>query len=131
MCRAYEILNYPNPYHFSSIFSNAKDSDMWMEAFRAKFDGIGTFGKEQWDALLGHCGAVTDQPAILFAAVGEWDTGGIWPNFGPAHDEHTARRAYGEETLQRLVDTVRRYDPDGVLQIGGFTRMLEDPAVAA
>jgi hypothetical protein len=68
MCRAYEILGYPNPYHFSSVFANAKDADMWMEAFRAKFDGVGTFGKEQWDALLGHCGAVTDQPAILFAA---------------------------------------------------------------
>jgi hypothetical protein len=68
MCRAYEILGYPNPYHFSTVFANAKDADMWMEAFRAKFDGVGTFGKEQWDALLGHCGAVTDQPAILFAA---------------------------------------------------------------
>ena len=68
MCRAYEILGYPNPYHFSSIWANAKDCDMWMEAFRAKFDGIGTFSLEQWDALLGHCGAVTDQPAILFAA---------------------------------------------------------------
>jgi hypothetical protein len=67
MCRAYEILGYPNPYHFSSVWANAKDSDMWMEAFRAKFDGISTFEREQWDALLGHCGAVTDQPAILFA----------------------------------------------------------------
>ena len=67
MCRAYEILGYPNPYHFSSVWANAKDSDMWMEAFRAKFDGVGTFEREQWDALLGHCGAVTDQPAILFA----------------------------------------------------------------
>lgn len=67
MCRAYEILGYPNPYHFSSVFANAKDSDMWMEAFRAKFDGVGTFQKEQWDQLLGHCGAVTDQPAIIFS----------------------------------------------------------------
>jgi hypothetical protein len=68
MCRAYEILGYPNPYHFSSLFANAKDCDMWMEAFRAKFDGVGSFEREQWDQLLGHCGAVTDQPAIIFAA---------------------------------------------------------------
>lgn len=67
MARAYEILGYPNPYHFSSVFANAKDCDMWMEAFRAKFDGVGTFGREQWDQLLGHCGAVTDQPAVIFA----------------------------------------------------------------
>lgn len=67
MCRAYEVLGYPNPYHFSSVFANAKDCDMWMEAIRAKFDGVGTFEREQWDQLLGHCGAVTDQPAILFA----------------------------------------------------------------
>ncbi len=40
----------------------------------------------------------------LFAAMAEWDTGGIWPNFGPADDERTARRAYDEETLRRIVD---------------------------
>jgi hypothetical protein len=68
MCRAYEILGYPSPYHFSSLFANAKDCDMWMGAFRAKFDGVGTFEREQRDQLLGHCGAVTDQPTIIFAA---------------------------------------------------------------
>jgi hypothetical protein len=40
----------------------------WMEAFRAKFDGVGSLGREQWGQLLGHCGAVTDQPAIILAA---------------------------------------------------------------
>lgn len=58
----------------------------------------------------------------IFAALGEWDTGGIWPNFGPAHDERTARRAYDPQTLARLTAVVERYDPDGVLAIGGFTR---------
>ena len=67
----------------------------------------------------------------LFAALGDWDTGGIWPNFGPAHDEQTARRAYDEETLQRLVEVSRRYDPDGVLQIGTFTQLVDPPAAAA
>jgi hypothetical protein len=68
MARAYEILGYPNPYHFSSIWANARDSDLWLEAFQAKWDGAGApFGRAQWDQLLGHCGAVTDQPAILFA----------------------------------------------------------------
>lgn len=62
MQRAYAILGYANPYHFSSIFGNIKDCDMWMEAFNAKYHGKGSFGKEQWDQLLGHCGAVTDFP---------------------------------------------------------------------
>ena len=51
----------------------------------------------------------------LFAALQEWDTGGIWPNFGPAHDAVTARRAYDARTLARLAEVVERYDPDGVL----------------
>ena len=67
----------------------------------------------------------------MFEALGDWDTGGIWPNFGPAHDEQTARRAYDEETLQRLVEVSRTYDPDGVLQIGTFTQTIEPPAAAA
>jgi FAD/FMN-containing dehydrogenase len=67
----------------------------------------------------------------LFGALAEWDTGGIWPNFGPADDEQTARRAYDDETLQRLVDIAQNYDPDGVLQVGGFTRMVGDSAEAA
>lgn len=28
---------------------------MWSDALAAKYDGEGTFGKEQWDQLLGHC----------------------------------------------------------------------------
>lgn len=67
----------------------------------------------------------------LFDAFAAWDTGGIWPNFGPADDERTARRAYDEETLQRLVDIAGTYDPDGILQVGAFTRMVDDPAEAA
>jgi hypothetical protein len=40
---------------------------MWIEAMNAKFKGIGRpYGKEQWDALLGHCQAVTDTPCVVF-----------------------------------------------------------------
>lgn len=40
---------------------------MWVEAMNAKFKGIGKpYGKEQWDALLGHCQAVTDNPCVIF-----------------------------------------------------------------
>ena len=79
---------------------------------------------------------MADSPAMehaqqMFADLAEWDTGGIWPNFGPAHDEATARRAYDEDTLERLAEIVDRYDPDGVLQIGGFTRTIGRTAEAA
>ena len=30
-----------------------RDCSMWLEAFQAKYDGVGTFEKEQWDQLLG------------------------------------------------------------------------------
>jgi FAD/FMN-containing dehydrogenase len=58
----------------------------------------------------------------LFGALSQWDTGGIWPNFGPPHDAETARRAYDPETLERLVEVARTYDPDGVMQAASYTR---------
>jgi len=67
----------------------------------------------------------------IFAALDEWDTGGVWPNFGPAHDARTARRAYDPETLARLTAVVEKYDPDGVLAIGEFTRAAETAEDAA
>ena len=39
-----------------------------MEALEAKFDGKGKlYGRKEFDKLLGHCQAVSDIPAILFA----------------------------------------------------------------
>ena len=68
MHRAMTILGYPNPYHYSSIVDNVKDSDTWMEAIDAKYNGKGTMpSKAFFDGLLGHVGAVTDAPCLLFA----------------------------------------------------------------
>ncbi len=39
---------------------------MWLQLTKAKFEGKGTYGKEDIDKLLGHCGAVTDMPRHLF-----------------------------------------------------------------
>jgi hypothetical protein len=58
----------------------------------------------------------------VFAALADWDTGGVWPNFGPPADPAAARRAYDPATLVRLQEVVRRYDPDGVLQAGAGVR---------
>ncbi|RMY06178.1 hypothetical protein D0868_06005 [Hortaea werneckii] len=78
MHRALSLLNYPNPYHFSSMLDNVLECDLWMQALRAKFYGLpppppqGANGlpihedKKFWDGLLGHVSATTDSPANLF-----------------------------------------------------------------
>ncbi|WEW61431.1 hypothetical protein PRK78_006921 [Emydomyces testavorans] len=64
---ALKRLGYEDTYHMvSAAFENMKDCEMWMDAIRAKFDGIGKFEKEDWDQLLGHCQAVTDSPCASF-----------------------------------------------------------------
>ncbi|KAI9714605.1 MAG: hypothetical protein M1828_001142 [Chrysothrix sp. TS-e1954] len=99
MQRALEILGYPNPYHFSSMYGNILDSDMWVLSMQAKekqYSYIsstygasepvtparldeassvaltdaerGALSKGHFDALLGHCGAVTDSPCVHFHA---------------------------------------------------------------
>ena len=67
MQEALSILGYPNPYHYASVFGNVKDADMWMEALNAKFKHQNNVDwKRHFNKLLGHCGAVTDVPCVLF-----------------------------------------------------------------
>jgi FAD binding domain-containing protein len=58
----------------------------------------------------------------VLASLDDWNTGGIWPNFGPPHDATTAQRAYHPETLTRLTAIVHTYDPRGVIQAAGYVR---------
>jgi hypothetical protein len=60
----------------------------------------------------------------VFMALADWDTGGVWPNFGIPHDAVSARRCYDEPTLARLREVVATYDPQGVLQAGAYTRAV-------
>ena len=39
----------------SASVENPPDCLMWQDAFAAKYDGKGKFGKDEWDKLLGHC----------------------------------------------------------------------------
>ncbi|KAK5137473.1 hypothetical protein LTR08_008451 [Meristemomyces frigidus] len=66
---ALRLLGINECYHgWQALFNNPRDNEMWLEAIEAKFDGIGkTFGKAEFDKLLGHCQGVSDMPAILFA----------------------------------------------------------------
>lgn len=58
----------------------------------------------------------------MFEALAQWDTGGIWPNFGPLSGPASARRAYSPATLARLAAVADTYDPDGVLVSGVIAR---------
>ena len=65
---ALNILGYNDTYHMMcASVENPPDCLCWMDAFAAKYDGKGKFGREEWDALLGHCQAVCDWPAVAFA----------------------------------------------------------------
>jgi hypothetical protein len=67
MQEAYSMLGYAYPYHFSSVFDNIQDADMWQEAFNAKFRGGPALDwRKHFDSLLGHSSVVADAPAVLF-----------------------------------------------------------------
>ena len=54
-------------YHFSSVINdNPPDALLWARALEWKINGIGTWTKSDWDALLGHCMAVSDHPCLAF-----------------------------------------------------------------
>ena len=56
MKAALEILGYREVYHMISILAgNPRDVDIWKRAYDAIYGGKGTFGKSDWDSLLGHC----------------------------------------------------------------------------
>ena len=53
---ALKQLGYIDTYHMQSVWENRMDSEMWIEAFEAKYFGKGKpYGREEWDQLLGHC----------------------------------------------------------------------------
>lgn len=63
------ILGYNDVSHGFAVFSNICETEYWMEAFKAKYKpqpGQQPFGHEQFDHLLGHCGAICDYPANVF-----------------------------------------------------------------
>lgn len=67
MQKALEILGYPT-YHFSNLYDNVRECDLWIQVLNAKYNGQGEMpDKKFWDGLLGHVGAVTDAPCNLFA----------------------------------------------------------------
>ena len=55
MQKALDQLGFGKCYHMRTAMNEyPRDCAMWLEAFEAKYDGKGSFGKKQWDQLLGH-----------------------------------------------------------------------------
>jgi len=66
--QALQRLGYVNTYHMMcASVENPPDCLMWHDALSAKYDGVGEFGRKEWDQLLGDCQAVCDWPACAFA----------------------------------------------------------------
>ena len=66
MTEAFRTLGYAQPYHFTSVFANCQDADMWANALKAKYYGKGKpFGRKEFDQLLGHTSAVSDAPCMV------------------------------------------------------------------
>ncbi|MCJ1350953.1 MAG: hypothetical protein MMC33_000935 [Icmadophila ericetorum] len=67
--KALEGLGFGPCYHMRNcINQNPRDCEMWVEALKAKYDGVGIFGSEQWDQLLGDFSSLCDLPAIACGA---------------------------------------------------------------
>ncbi|KAF2169942.1 hypothetical protein M409DRAFT_51729 [Zasmidium cellare ATCC 36951] len=66
---ALDQLGFGHVYHYTSLLTiNPRDAEMWNEAWDTHHNHVpGTkFERQDWDQLLGHCGAVTDVPSCLF-----------------------------------------------------------------
>ncbi|KAH8657969.1 putative NAD dependent epimerase/dehydratase [Xylariales sp. PMI_506] len=69
MRAAMKQLGYVDTYHMmNASIENPPDALLWMDALKAKYDGVGRpFTRQDWDKLLGNCQAVCDWPAVAFA----------------------------------------------------------------
>jgi hypothetical protein len=52
MQAALRLLGIHDVYHMQSAYANPDDIDLWNRAIDAKYNGIGTFDREDWDELL-------------------------------------------------------------------------------
>lgn len=66
MQAALEILGIPT-WHNVTMAQNEGDMSLWIEALKRKYEGKERLKRKDFDRLLGHWGACTDQPACVFA----------------------------------------------------------------
>ncbi|KAM4054403.1 phosphatidylinositol-4-phosphate 5-Kinase domain-containing protein [Hirsutella rhossiliensis] len=62
-------LGFHDCYHMHTVLQNLDSHpEQWIRAYEAKYAGKGSFGKADWDHLLGHCQACCDMPSAVFSA---------------------------------------------------------------
>jgi len=78
-------LGYSDVYHMTNILTqNPRDTEMWTRAFDAIYGGEGTFRREEWDQLLGHCMVINTPILLRFASI----------DICTGCDRHTMRRVH-------------------------------------
>lgn len=60
-------LGFHDVYHMHNLINDPSKAPQWVRAFEAKFEGKGTFEKEDWDRLLGDCQGICDLPSAPVA----------------------------------------------------------------
>jgi hypothetical protein len=63
-------------------------------------------------------GAVPGHARAVRAALADWDTGRVFPNFAAGTGPERLARSYDPATLARLTSLAAKYDPAGVLRAG-------------
>lgn len=67
LCQALFDLGISDVYHFTSVITeNPPDAKLWVRALEWKLKGKGSWTQKDWDALLGHCMALSDHPCLTF-----------------------------------------------------------------
>ena len=65
--QALERIGYVRTYHMMcASVENPPDCLMWRDALAAKYDGVGHFGRKEWDQLLGDCQVILSLSLSLY-----------------------------------------------------------------
>ncbi|RVX70421.1 hypothetical protein B0A52_05920 [Exophiala mesophila] len=116
MASAYKILGIPS-YHFASVVVNSRDADMWLEAMDAKYNPDSrrpAFTRRDFDQLLGHVGATTDAPTILF-----------WQELIAAYPE--AKVVLVERDEDKWLKSIRVLFSESLNPVGRYILRYTDP----
>ncbi|KYK59033.1 hypothetical protein DCS_00160 [Drechmeria coniospora] len=61
-------LGFHDCYHMATVLENIDDDpQQWVRAFEAKYEGKGSFTRQDWDRLMGRSQSCCDLPSALFS----------------------------------------------------------------
>ncbi|KAK5991446.1 hypothetical protein PT974_09728 [Cladobotryum mycophilum] len=115
-------LGFNDCYHMQTVVENVStDPQIWVRAIEAKYTGKDTFGKKDWDDVLGNSQACVDLPAALFAT----ELAEIYPDAKVVILNRDPEKWYGS-----VLESTYKFGgpPQGILAklIGAYVYMLND-----